>query len=518
VERRQFDGLLEVREDGTERIIEGIAVPYNTPVDVPQLGMREQFAPGSVDVDALIGKPLLYRHGEPAGVIKAARETREGVRIDARVAATSFGDDLLTLTREGAIQGFSVGFNSVQDSYDAATKTITREGVEVGEVSLAVFPVYPSAAITGVRETPTEGVPVSDTTTAPTTPVVDDPAVIELREQITAVQQRLNDTATLQVREALPFQNEHEFWTAYVNDGLNGSAEQREKFSQHVRAITDIEVSDAAGYTSATRWTDDILRLVNNGRRTAEAIGIGRLAETGLTVDYIEQTAGVATAGQTAEFNEIGTGQYTSLARSSAVFTEAGGNRVSLQLLQRSSPDFRTELMRDFVRAYATRWNARVVTLLNTASVTNTLDADSATEPTTTQLGKFLAETATDMVAGCGGDIDVIVLAPDFFFTVAAVSGNGYPVAGGNVGNAGLRDYSYSAMGITFVRDNALTAGTGYAINRGSVGLKESAGAPMSLTVDTPSTLSQDIAVYGFGAAYLRDSGGVIKLALDTTP
>jgi len=523
---------MQLRETD-QRIIEGLAIPWNTPVHVPAIGVREQFAPGSVNPADLIGLPFLYRHGEPAGVIREAWATPEGVMVAARVAPIAAGDDLLALARERAIPGLSVGFDPIEQVWDAALQLLTRTRARITEVSAAVFPVYPSAEITAVREhqPPTqEGSPSMTGTPeavapAPVAAPAADPQTREavpapeLQREVQALRATvatLSDVvdaqrASTQTREGLPWANEAEFWQAYVSEGLSRDTQTRERFAQQVRALEAVTSANAQGFTDRTTWGDDLFQLVNRNRRTAVACGIQPLAEQGLTVDYIEQTQGVITGDQPTELAPIASQAYESEVKQAPVFTEAGGNNVSLQLLLRSSPDFRTELMRDYARAYAQRWNARVIAELTRTTQVATLNRANLS---TAAVAEFLGTAASLIATGADGDLDAVVLAPDLFFAVIAVSGSGFPLSGGdNIGNGSLNAVSVSAFGTTFIRDNGLAAGSGFAIHRASIGVKESPGAPMTISADNPGNLSSDIAVYGFGAVYARNLGGIVRLA-----
>lgn len=528
-ETRELETELQVRE-GDQRIIEGLAIPWNSPVHVPAIGVREQFAPGSVNPADLIGLPFLYRHGEPAGIVREAWATDAGVMIAARVAPIASGDDLLALARERAVSGLSVGFDPIEQVWDAARQLLTRTRARITEVSAAVFPVYPSAEITAVREhqpptqegttsmtLTTEAAPTAQPTTEPTQTreLAPDQSreLTQLREQVATLSDVVNaQRSTLQVREGLPWNSEADFWTAYVTEGMSRDTQTRERFAGQVRALESITSDNAQGFTDRTTWGDRLQQLVNRGRRTAVACGIQPLAEQGLTVDYIEQTQGVVTGDQPTQLDPVASQAFESVVRQAPVFTEAGASNVSLQLLQRSSPDFRTELMRDYARAYASRWNARTIAMLNTTTQTAAL-ARAGLD--TAAVSAFLGSAAAQIASGADGDLDAVVLAPDFFFAVVGVAGQGFPLSGGdNIGNGSLNAVSVSAMGTTFIRDNALAAGSGFAIHRESIGVKESAGAPMTISADNPANLSQDIAVYGFGAIYARNLGGIVRLSL----
>lgn len=528
MERRELGTTLELADEQL-REISGLAVPWNAPAEFAGgNGWREQFAPGSIDAAELIGLPFLYRHGEPVGTIVRAHDTAAGPHVTARIARTGLGNDVLELARERALPGLSVGFDDVPEAtrVDQAAKLITRTRVKVAEISAAVFPFYPAAAITGVREhttpngapsmtepTPT---PAADTppAAAPSPAPAADTAMHEVREQLGAIQSRLNAMPVAEVREGLPFQNEADYWCAY-RDAMFGGTEQRERFAAQTRALTAIDTSDT-GSAARTSWADDIVHLVSHGRRTVSAIGTKPLPDTGLTVDYLKQTANVDTGDQASQLAEVTSTQYTSSAQQAAVFTEAGASSVSMQLIQRSSPDFLSELMRDYAEAYARRFNARALTLLATGSGAATWDV--STSVTAEDFGAFLADAVGDVITGVGAAPDVFIMGPQLFLTAATVNGYGFPVAGGNVGNADLGSLTFSAFGVTFTCDPAIAGVTGYAVHRESVRIWESPGAPMTLTANVPATLGQDLAVYGYGAVAMRNAAGVSVLTLDTTP
>ena len=99
-------------------------------------------------------------------------------------------------------------------------------------------------------------------------------------------------------------------------------------------------------------------------------------------------------------------------------------------------------------------------------------------------LGEVLGTAAAHIVSGTGRAPSLVVLAPAAFFRVAAVTGNGYPLAGGIVGNANLNQLSFGAFGLRFVCDPTLAGTEGLVIDPASVGIKENPGAPFTITAN----------------------------------
>lgn len=130
---------LEIREldiravDSEARIVSGIAVPYN---QVANIGYyNERFAPNSVTMADNV--QLFWRHQEPIGKILSSRSTEEGFEITAYISKTPRGDEAYTLVRDGVINKFSVGFQSIEDE-EAGDNTIVRKKVLLREVSLEI--------------------------------------------------------------------------------------------------------------------------------------------------------------------------------------------------------------------------------------------------------------------------------------------------------------------------------------------------------------------------------------------
>jgi hypothetical protein len=161
ISHRGFAADLEVRSGGDGRTVYGIACPFNSPAPINEWGVRytEQFASGAFarTIAHQNGRvKFLAQHDQrafPLGVSEVLREDAAGLYGEFRVSKTERGDEALELIRDGALDGFSIGFSSLrsdpmQPRNDAI---VTRQEVRLIEVSAVSFPAYADALMGGVR-------------------------------------------------------------------------------------------------------------------------------------------------------------------------------------------------------------------------------------------------------------------------------------------------------------------------------------------------------------------------------
>jgi hypothetical protein len=146
---------LEVRLAGTEGEIEGYGSVF---------GVRDSYddivAPGAFAASLASHRQagtlpaMLWQHREdmPIGVWTAMEEDRLGLKVRGTIAAgTTAGKDALEILRLGGLNGLSIGFRSINWSYDEKSGVRTLSEIELWEVSLVTFPANSAARITTVR-------------------------------------------------------------------------------------------------------------------------------------------------------------------------------------------------------------------------------------------------------------------------------------------------------------------------------------------------------------------------------
>jgi HK97 family phage prohead protease len=170
---------LEIRGDG--RTVAGLAVPFDVPTDIAdsQGVYSETFRRGAfartIEQRGRRVKALAQhdRRRLPLGRAHSLREDAHGLAVELHISQTRDGDEALELVRDGALDGLSIGFRSVDggDRWNATRTAVERVEVRLDEVSLVAFPAYDDARVMAVR-TGSEGLvadisPAVDTADAP---------------------------------------------------------------------------------------------------------------------------------------------------------------------------------------------------------------------------------------------------------------------------------------------------------------------------------------------------------------
>jgi HK97 family phage prohead protease len=476
---------LSIREetpaDGIAATLDGIAVPYGSEIDLG--GVREVFAAGAFDPAEVIGRPLCWRHDEPIGKITDARNEDGGLIVTAEIADTTLGRDASALVRSGAVSGLSVGFEPVEDSWDRGKTIVTRAKARLRELSLTHLPAYAQAGVSVIRE---------EETTMSVETVEETPAVssdFATREDLVALRDRVASITVIEREVAAPS----------MEDYLRDSGKRLV-----TRAWTNVTLDGTAA--DVTPLPVGIANFVNAGRPLVSAIGVSPLAAEGMDAAWMLDKTPPTVSVQSGEKTEIASTVPAGELVKAPVVTYAGGNDVSLQFIARASVWDYSHLMALYAREYARATNAAVATSM--AAATQIMSVPAAL--TADILGGLLGKGAADIVAGTGNTPSAIVLDPSLFFKFAVVTGNGFPLAGGNVGNADLSGLSFTAFGLPFVCDPTIVGG--YMFDRSAIGIKENPGAPLSITVNVPSKLGIDYAVYGFLSHKVLNAAGIVKV------
>lgn len=143
------------------RILEGLAVPYNTPTDVG--GYIEVIAPGAFAawIRTKTTAPLLLFHNRQdlnaiVGSSSVFREDTTGLRATFMLRDSAAAHEAAELAAAGVL-ALSIGFQAITQTEHLdpdGVLTITRTSCRLAEVSLTPTPAYPEAVVTSVRTRP----------------------------------------------------------------------------------------------------------------------------------------------------------------------------------------------------------------------------------------------------------------------------------------------------------------------------------------------------------------------------
>lgn len=154
---RTFSADLELRGDDGRTVV-GIAAPFGEVIDLGryrEVLRHGAFARTIAERGAASVKFLAVHNDRqlPLGRATLLREDTSGLYAELRVSKTQAGDEALELIRDGALDGLSIGFNSVPatDRWNQDRTHVERTEVRLHEISAVPFPAYPSARVAAVR-------------------------------------------------------------------------------------------------------------------------------------------------------------------------------------------------------------------------------------------------------------------------------------------------------------------------------------------------------------------------------
>lgn len=495
-----FEYALELREDtndGVAATIYGRAVPYNTPTKVG--GVEETFAPDAIDADAVVGRHLAWRHNEPIGVITEARNEPDGLYITADILDTALGRDAALLAKRQAVKGLSIGFQPLKSTWNRAKTAVTHTAAQVFETSLTPMPAYPTAGIASVREEET----MSEVEVAEVreTPAVD----VEAREALADIRKQLD--AIAHVDEPVHPLAAYRSFGEYVKAVYNGVEE---------RALEVSNLADAPGLVPPV-WLRDIKGVLDRGRPCINAIG-GPLsaAGAGLTINwpYFDGNLSAIVAVQAAENDEVNSVDIDIKKGTANLATYAAGNRMTMQVIERTDPSYVTAHMRIMMGAYGTETDYAFQTGL-WANDTAGLDYDFSADSDGSKFIEAVWAAAVDVETATGQPAEVVYVNSAVYKKLGAWSSfqsQNYPV--NNVGGTfDGRTGRATVMGLPLVlARNFATDETQDAVvtNRMACGWFED--GPRTISQDVAANLGREQSIYGYGVFASFIGAGIVGI------
>ena len=470
------------------------------------------FAANSIELKAV---KLLLEHDRtrPIGKVMEFTETKDGIEATFKIANTMAGEDALIEASEGLRDGFSVGAMINEWSNDNGVMKITSAALE--EVSLVTDPAIDSARVSEVAaseneapkedsepasaesEKPTEGDQVSDTT-APA-PAVEE-AVEAAKVEAAAPKPAFYTTPRLEFTKAKYLENS-------VRAAL-GDDEAR----AYVRAADDTTVNNV-GLVPTRQLTEVVNNLANADRPSIAAISTGVLPDAGMTFEIPRLKTAPAVAEEGEGDAIIETGMETEFI-SVSVKKYAGGQTFSVELLDRSSPAFFDELVRQMEFAYAKKTDDAVAAVLISAAT----DGGNRTMSAGNFLD-FLSDAAVDIYKNTLRFPTGVVASPDQWGAIMGLNNNGIPLYLSSInpsnasGNLVLGNNGGSVNGLPLYVASNVGPGTGdgtiIVVDRESFTWYESARTRLQTNVALNGQI--EVAYYGYGAIATKAAKGAYK-------
>lgn len=496
--------------DTVKRTISGTIVTWNEQGNT-------SVGPTVFAADSIEMKPvkLLLEHDRtrPIGKLVAHEVTPTGIVATFKIANTMAGEDALVEATEGLRDGFSVGAHINEWTNNKGVMQITAATLD--EVSLVTDPAIDSARVSEVAASENEAPQDS----APASAEADNPTEGEQVSDTTVPAPAEETVEAAKVEAAAP---RPAFFTAprielskekYLEASIRAKVFGDEASIQYLRAAAD--TTDNAGLVPTRQLTEVINPLSNADRPSIDAVSRGVLPDAGLSFEIPKITA-VPTVAETAEAGAPSETDQNVSYLTVNVKKYAGQQTFSVELLDRSSPAFFAELVRQMEFAYAKATNAAV----SAALVAGATDGGNRTL-SAANLQDFVADAAVSIYKGTLGFAQNLVVSPEQWGNIMGlVDGSNRPLftainpqnAGGALAAGTVRG---NVAGLALYVDRSLTTGSGVGdgtmivVNPESYTWYESSRFRLESNVIASGQIS--VAYYGYGAIATKVAAGAYK-------
>ena len=504
----------ELTADAASRTISGKIVPLNVEAGSTNYG-KVIFESGSIEIADPKSIKLLSQHDikKPIGRMVSFSESEDAIYATFSVSRSQRGTEALILAEEGLQSGLSIGVEVIKSKIkDGVTYVSSSRMVET---SLVTEPAFKSAQVTDiaaeeaekVEEAVSETQPkesetvVEETTAVEATPSVEAAAVEAARPTVTAMaytKPRIEITAAKYAENTI---------RAALGD---------ESARQYLLAADN--TTDNAGLVPTRQLSEIINPLGTTIRPSIDAISRGTLPDAGMTFEIprISQMPVVSEVAEDAAFTDT---DQNSNFLSVSVKKYAGQQTFSVELLDRTSPAFFDELVRNMAAAYAKATNAAVNAALIAGA---TLDGTTtATYPTAAELLGVVARGSASVYGATAGLPNPfarnMVVSTGQWSNIMSLNDSGRPIytasqpmnAGGQVAPTSLLG-NVAGLNLYVDPTNAGDGdGTILIINPDAYTWYES--PTYRLRAESTATGSVTVGYYGFGAIATKVAAGAFK-------
>ena len=533
----------EIQAADTERrVVSGLVAPYN------EIGFTSagpvMFERGSIAIPDATKIKLLAQHQQdkPVGRAISFSDSTQGVHGSFRVSSSSRGQDSLILIQENLVSGLSVGVDVTASKPMGDYLLVTAAVLK--EVSLVESAAFSSASVTDIaaaRAALEAATSTSTKTTTINTTIVEIETETESEDAVTtAPEPTTPDAPAEQAVDAAKVEASRPIIRPSVLD------------SQRVRtpitsmgAYTEHKIKAALGnedsklYVTAaddsfatnpafnpTQYLSEFPTNTRFGTPAIDACSRGTLPASGMTINVpsLVTSAGGGTGVAPVVTVELEAGAVQNTGMETAFLTGtvskyAGMNTLSVELLERSDPNFYTELTNQLQNAYLKTLDTTVLAAMIAAGqYSSGCDANSA------GIINFASDAARKVYEATGYFANNYVAnGSQWQLLMGSVDSTGRPIysasqpmnAGGAVNPGSIRG---NVLGLDLYVDKNFTATT--TIDDSAVILAPEAftvyQSPTAyMSVNVVSNLQVQIAIYGYMATIAKMPKGIVKFNLN---
>jgi HK97 family phage prohead protease len=503
-----FSADLEASE--SRRIIAGKIVPFGDEIGNTSAG-KVVFEANSIQIDDPKNVKLLLEHDPkmPIGRMKNVTEDLSGIYAEFKVSNTTRGTDSLIEASESLRSGLSVGVEVIKGKNKDGVYRVTA--ARLIEVSLVQAAAFKTAEVTSVAasenteavstETKTEIEEIVENTTTDTpvaTEVVETPAVEASRPTVTAAVYTTPRVAPMTSAQYL----ENSIRAAMGNDE-----------SRQLILAADSSTSTNTGLTLPLHMQEFVTSSISD-RPAIDAISRGTLPVSGLSFTVpkltVAPTVNEVNEGAAMTNDEMESGYLTA-----SVVKLAAKNEVTWELIDRSSPEFINELLRELNDAYAKKSDKLVLQTIvadGTVATATTADADG--------LQAFLATEAAAAKKSTGKFARNLIASTDVWASIMGMQDSSkralYMASNpqNNSGNVSGQSITGTVLGANlYVDANVLASGfiddSCFLVVPEAITYYESPVTKLQVQLSDNGKIS--VQVYGYASVLTKQAGGIRK-------
>jgi HK97 family phage prohead protease len=541
-----FSGNVEAVDSGERRTISGKIAPYGE-IGFTSAG-KVVFAPNSISAAEPSKVKLLMSHdnSKPVGRMQSITSNADGLYASFKVSASSRGSDAILLAQEQLMDGLSVGVevtaSKPEKDYLLVTAATLREVSLVESAAFASAAVQKIAAAAGLMPVDaassqstkviTTNTVINTTTTETETETESEAAVTtapdnSAPEAATAAEEQAAPTIEAARKIILPSAlNSQRVRTPIVNMGSYTehkikAALGNEDSKLYITAADDSFTTNPA--FNPTQYLSEFATNTRFGTPSIDACSKGTLTDKGMTISVPSLVtsaggqSGVAPA-VTVEA-EAGAVQNTGMVTeylTGTVSKYSGMNTISVELLERSDPNFYAELTNQLQNAYL----KTIDTTVNAALITAGTVATTAQAATSAGIIGYTSEAARLVYEATGYFANnYIANGSQWQLLLGAVDSTGRPIysssqpmnAGGLTQPGSIRG---NVLGLDLYVDKNFAATT--TVDDSAIILAPEAftvyQSPQAyMSVNVVSNLQVQVAIYGYMATIAKMPKGIIR-------
>ena len=516
-----FNSAIEASNSDT-RVIAGKVAPYGE-VGNTSAG-KVVFQQGSISVPNVDKIKLLMSHDstKPIGRMTSMESNGTGMYASFKISESTRGTDAILLAQEKLMDGLSVGVEVTaskphKDGYLLVTAAVLRE------VSLVESAAFQSAAVSKIAAsesetddalTPTNNESEAAVTTAPETTTVEE--VEEAAAPVEAARKIIRPSVLDSQRVRTPIVNMGSYTEHKIKAALGN-----EDSKLYVTAADDSFATNPA--FNPTQYLSEFPTNTRFGTPSIDACSRGTLPANGMTINVpslVTSAGGQSGVAPVVTVEaEAGAVQNTGMVTeylTGTVSKYSGMNTISIELLERSDPNFYAELTQQLQNAYLKTLD----TTVNAALITAGTVATTAQAATSAGIIGYASEAAKLVYEATGYFANnYIANGSQWQLLMGAVDSTGRPIysASQPMNAAGLTQPGSirgNVLGLDLYVDKNFAATT--TIDDSAIILAPEAftvyQSPQAyMSVNVVSNLQIQVAIYGYMATIAKMPKGIIR-------